>query len=324
MDSKTRVLTALAHRKPDRVPFNFWMDRRLMARYEERIGHRHWRVTHYGADVIETFLGLDFPAAPSIERDGTTWHTGPLFDNWSQAKDLPLPDPRSDGAYALVKADLDEFPDRAIILDCGTPFGIIAHMRTYERLYMDLVDYPEEVHRLARRIAEIFETAVDRACRMGITALYLMEDLATTRGLALSGPMIREFSLDYGRRYADIARRYGLPVLFHSDGCVTDLLPLLVEIGVDAVNPLQPNLNDPAAFKKQFGHKLALYGGLDNCFIIPDGTPKDVRDHVLNVFDIVGRPDGALIFSSHDIPLHTPEANVEMLVQTIKQECRYA
>jgi len=323
MDSKTRVQLALAHQKPDRVPFNFWMDRRLMARYEQRFGHRHWRVTHYGADVIESFVCPQFPAGPGIEHNGTWWQTGPLFTSWTEAPGITLPDPQPEELYILLKRDLTEFPDTAIFLNTGTPFSVIAGMRSYETIYMDLIDYADDYHALARRIADVQNAVAERVCTTGITALYIQEDLATTKGLAMSPAMINEFCLKYAKEQADIAHAHNLPVVFHSDGMIMDLIPLLQAIGVNAVNPLQPHLNDAKQFKNQYGDTTALYGGLDNCFIILNETPAEIRQHVLDLFDTVGKPDGGLILSSHDIPLDTPEENIEALVRTITQECRY-
>lgn len=323
MDSKERFLCALSHQKPDRAPFNFWMDRRLMAQYERRFGQRHWRVTHYGADVIETFANLPFPSGPGIERDGTWWQTQPCLQSWDSLDSLSLPDPKANQVYDLIRRDLEEFPSTAVILDCPTPWGIIAGIRTYELAYMDMLDHPREFKTLARRIAEIQKVVIEQACRMGITALYLMEDIATSRGLSMSPVMLEEFCLAYAREHAQVARSFGVPVLFHSDGKILEALDLLLSAGCCAVNPLQPHLNDLRDFKARYGSRLALYGGLDNCFIIPDGTAEQVRAHVLDVFDTVGRPDGALIFSTHDIPLHTPGDNVEVMVRTIKDDCVY-
>ena len=110
MDSKTRVLMALAHEKPDKVPFNFWMDRRLMSEYEREIGHHHWRVTHFGADVIETFVGMDFPKGPGEDHNGSFWQTGPFLQDWRDFDTIPLPDPNQESVYETIKADLSEFP----------------------------------------------------------------------------------------------------------------------------------------------------------------------------------------------------------------------
>jgi len=132
-----------------------------------------------------------------------------------------------------------------------------------------------------------------------------------------------EFVLPYASELAEIARKYNIPVMFHSDGNVSELLDHLIKIGVCAVNPMQPHLNDAGQFKEKYGDKLAVYGGLDNCYIIPDGTPEDVREHVSEVFNILGKSDGALIFSTHDIPEYTPKENIEALISTIKNECNY-
>ena len=110
--------------------------------------------------------------------------------------------------------------------------------------------------------------------------------------------------------------------MFHSDGAVLDLIDLLDKFGVDAINPLQPNVVNTREFKNKFNNKMAVYGGLDNCFIIPEGSPEQIRQHVLETFDILGRPDGSLIFSTHDIPYETPRENIDALVSAIK-ECKY-
>jgi len=148
-----------------------------------------------------------------------------------------------------------------------------------------------------------------------------MEDLATSKGLSMSPAMIREFCLDYARELIFIAHSHNIPVLFHSDGMVADLVPILIKYGICAMNPLQPSLNDAAVFKRQYGKNMAVYGGLDNCFIIPNGSVLDVRKHVRSVFDSLGS-DGALIFSTHDIPIQTPAVNIQAMVDAIRS-CVY-
>lgn len=322
MDSKERVLTALARGRPDRVPFNFWMDRRLLADYAERFGSDYFRVTHYGADVVETFPQLDWPRGPRERHDGTDWQVAPLIEDWADAADLKLPNPHDDAVYDLIQHDLTQFPDRAVFLDVLTPWGIASGIRTYELIMIDMIDNADELKALLHRIEQVYIPVVERACELGVTALYLMEDLASAQGLLFSPPMIREFCLDYVRSLADVARAHGIPILWHTDGKAMDAFDMLIDLGVCCVNPLQPHLNDLAEFHRRYGNRLALYGGLDNCFIIPEGSPDQVRDHVLDTFHTVGA-NGGLVFSTHDIPLGTPPENVEMMVKTIEEECLY-
>ena len=96
-----------------------------------------------------------------------------------------------------------------------------------------------------------------------------------------------------------------------------NILDLFVQYGIDGINPLQPHLNDISSFKRNYGDKLLLYGGLDNCFKIPEGNTNGVRKHVKETFEILGK-DGGLIASSHDIPKYVPLENVDVMVETLK------
>ncbi|MFW6309191.1 MAG: uroporphyrinogen decarboxylase family protein, partial [bacterium] len=147
------------------------------------------------------------------------------------------------------------------------------------------------------------------------------DDLATSHGLMLALSMIKEFILEYFREGIKMAKKADKKLVFHSDGDVTEVLDTLVEMGFDAVNPLQPELNDLERFKERYQGKLAVYGGLENSKIIPDGSVKDVREHVENIFQTPGK-EGGLVLSSHDIPIHCPQKNIEVMVKAIK-ECTY-
>ncbi|OHB53370.1 MAG: hypothetical protein A2Y10_16440 [Planctomycetes bacterium GWF2_41_51] len=295
----------------------------MMSDYENKIGHRHWRVTGFGADVIETFAILEFPHGKMVDKDGTQWLEEIYLKDWNDVQYIPLPDASDEKVYELIRQDIKEFPDTAVILDMPTAWGYIANMRSYEHIYMDMLDHRDEFKILCRRISDVLNKTVEIACKSGITALYLMEDLATTKGLSMSPAMIKEFCLDFAKEQADIAKSFGKPVLFHCCGKAIDLIPHLEYVGVDAINPLQPHLNDLAEFKSKFGKRFALYGGLDNSFTIAKGTPQKVREHVLDVFEKVGDCDGALVFSSHDISVDTPAENIDMMIKTMQQECFY-
>ena len=324
MDSKTRVLMALNNEKPDHVPFNFWMDRRLMEKYEERIGHRNWRVTQYGADVIEIFPNLEFPIGKMVDHTGTTWLKEPLFKDWKKADAIPMPDPTEDKVYEFIKRELKEFPDKAIFLDTQTAWGIIAgQIRGYENFYMDVYDYYDEFKKFSRRITDVQKQVVERACKLGITVLYIMEDVSTTDGLSMSPDMIKEHCFSYARELKEIADSFGIPTIFHCCGKISDeLASMFIELGVKAINPLQPSVNDTEAFAEKYTKKLAVYGALDNCFIIQQGTPQEIESHIFKQFDLLGKPHGGLIFSSHDIDISTSDENIEAMILAIKK-CKY-
>ena len=151
--------------------------------------------------------------------------------------------------------------------------------------------------------------------------LYLAADICGRDGALVSPKPLREFYFDYLREVIDIAHEAGKKLFYHSDGYLMDILDLYVEYGIDGCNPLEPRYNDAREFADRFGDNLMLYGGGDNCGVIPDGTPDQVREHVRSRFDILGS-GGRYIFSTHDIPSHCPLENLDAMVDEIKR-CRY-
>ena len=320
MTSRERVLKTLYFEEPDRVPFNFWMDRRLMAEYEREYGEG-WRVKVFDADVVETFLSLAFPSSPMVEESGTMWITDPMLKSLDDIDSLVMPDPTDDVVLSLVEADIEVYPDRAIFVDTPGVMGIVHSMREYQNILMDVYDSPDQLKKLFDRISDVVAEAVTRVCELDITAIYLMDDLSCRQGLFMSLPMLEEFIFPYNQKMIDAAKKAGVPVLMHCCGKSTDAIDSFVEQGVCALNPLQPHLHDLKAFKAKYHGKLAAYGALDNTYIIPDGTPDEVRAHVRETFETLGR-GGGLIFSTHDIPIYTPRENIEAMLDEIKN-CVY-
>ena len=320
MTSKDRVIKQLNFEKTDRVPFNFWMDRRLMADYDRRFG-KDFRVTYYGADVIETFPRLAWPAGKGEERDGSFWYTEPAIRDWDEAKNLKWPDPGDEKVLDHILANLREYPDKAIFVNIPGPFTILHGIRLMDNLFLDVYDYPDELHSVIKKIMDIQNEVIKKAVALPITAVYFQDDLASSGGLLFSPRTIEEFILDYFKEGTALAKKAGKHVVFHSDGQVTDILDKLVEAGIDAVNPLQPEFNDFQFFKAKYNGRLGVYGGIDNTKIIPDGTKSEIESHIAYVFEKLG-DGGGLIMSSHDIPAHCPHENVEAMVACIKK-CRY-
>lgn len=308
---------------PDRVPFNFWMDRDRMAQYDREWG-ADFRVTHYGVDVVEAFVSLPWwpGMQPRTVDDGkTVWQVEPLVSSISEARDLPMPDPDDPAVYADIRAKRERYPDRAVFALMLGPLDILHPLRLAENLYTDLLDYPDEVHAILRRAKPVIDEAARRACEMDIDVLYLAADLCGRDGPLVSPRLLREFHFDYLRDAIDIAHAAGKKVMYHSDGLVLDILSLYIDYGIDGCNPVEPRYNDPREFVRRAGGRLVLYGALDNCDIIPNSSPDEVRAHVRNQFEALGR-DGRLIFSTHDIPGSCPRENLDAMVETIK-DCRY-
>ena len=322
MDSRERVRRAFRRELPDRPAFNFWMDRDMLAEYERELGPE-FRVTHFGADVIEVFP--DVAWWKGLERQaraasGSVWQTTPLVGSLTEALHARLPDVTATRIYEPITRMREKHPGAAIFVNMLSPLDTVLPLRLYEGLFMDMHDSPDQLDFLLSKVAESVGELCERVCQMDIDALYLMGDVAMKSGPMMSRAHLDRFCFRPMTACIEAAKRHGKPVLYHTDGAVMDILDMLVDYGIDGINPLQPHLNDLRLFGDRWAEKLVLYGGLDNSYIIPDGTPQDVIDHVNAVFRDVGGHH-SLIFSTHDIPNYTPRKNIEAMVEAIKS-CR--
>lgn len=322
LTSRERVERAIHFVEPDRVPFNFWMDRRRMAELESKYGPE-FRVYHYGADVIESYGCMPpFPHAEYVVRDGTAWMVREAFEDWAEAKNLPMPDPLLPSIYEMLNEHLRNFPHHAIIVNSPGVLTILEMMRRQENIYVDMLSYPEEVKDLFDRISTVMAIIAEQVCQRDITALYIQDDIAYNNGLILSIEAIREFLLPYWKKVANVAHAYNKPVFFHSDGKVDSVYDIICdELGARMLNPLQPELQDIAQFKRAYHGKMGLYGGIATGRF-HTMTPDEIREHVFDLFEKAGK-GGGLIMSSHDIDYAVSEEQFDAYVDAVKA-CRYA
>lgn len=322
MTSRERVNAVLNGKKPDRIPFNFWMDRNLMAELDKKLGEE-FRINHYGADVYESFFGFDFNCGLSAAHESdhkTSWQLKPALESMENIHKLKFPDIKEGDRsfFANLINDRKRFKDVALFAMCVTPFEAFLGLRMMENAMMDIYDYPDEVkyylNETGRRICALVKQLKD----YDVDVLYLAGDLCSSKGLMFSPDVIREFAFEPVREVIKEAHKQGLKVFYHSDGNLADILPIYLEYGFDGINPLQPHVNDSAEFKRKYSGKLMLYGGIDNCFAIPDSDVRGVKKHILSQYEILGK-NGGLIFSSHDIPDYVKLENVDMMVKTIKE-----
>jgi uroporphyrinogen decarboxylase len=111
-------------------------------------------------------------------------------------------------------------------------------------------------------------------------------------------------------------------VLLHCCGSIVDLLPDMIDAGLDAVNPVQTNTRDmePARLKAEFGDRLVLWGGgCDTRLVLPHGTPEEIREHVFRNLDILA-PGGGFVFQQvHNIQADVPPENIVAMFDAIAE-----
>jgi len=326
MTSRERVAKAINREKPDRLPFNFWMDRRRMAEFEAKYG-KEFRHDHYGADVVETFPALswfpEFADRVVVERDEvTTWTVKHAFENVEDLRDIAMPDPEQESIYAPLHASRAALPDAALFPIVVHPMELVMQNFGIEQFFYALADDEDLVETTLYRAAKVAERVVQRICReTDPDVIYIMGDICTTRSEMMSPDMLRRFCFNPIVDVVKAAHAEGKKVFFHTDGNVGGILDLFVECGIDGINPLQASCNDFETFARDWSDKLMVYGGMDNLFILPDGTDEEVVAHLHRNFGLLGRNAG-YIASSHDIPYKVTDARIDLIAKTCR-ECRY-
>ncbi len=155
---------------------------------------------------------------------------------------------------------------------------------------------------------------------MGVDMIWVGDDIGVQHNMLISLEMWRTFFKPRMANFIEELKRINknVKVAYHSDGNIMDMIPDLIDIGLDVLNPIQPASMDPAILKKKFGNQLCFWGSIDEQFTLPFGTTNDVVNEVRNRVDTIGKNGGLILGPTHHVQLDTPIANFYAMVDTIK------
>lgn len=262
-----------------------------------------------------------------VEYDwwGAGWHTetegywladAPLAAADSLAA-FPWPDPAAPGLFAEAERTLAGaggayfvVPNLGFVL-----FERAWSLRGFERFSEDLALAPDYAEELLERITVIQEALVRRFIALGVDGGYFGDDYGAQRSVLFSPRTWRRLFKPRLARIFRPLREAGLPVILHSDGAIAEILPDLVEIGLTALNPVQPEVLDHAWLQKTYGRQLAFYGGVSTQTVLPHGTPDEVGAATRAcVAALAPEGTGLLLAPSHRMTADIPPANVAALL----------
>ncbi len=215
--------------------------------------------------------------------------------------------------------------DRAIIaLFGGNLLEMGQILFRHDQFFMMLAAEPGKAHDFLDRLVEMHLRNLDRfldAVGPHIDLILFGDDLGTQMGPQVSPAMYREFFQPRERRmWQRVKERAKAKILLHCCGGVRELLPGLIEAGLDAINPVQISCRgmDPAGLKRDFGGQLTFWGGgCDTRTMLSRGTPAEVREHVRGLVDI-WRPNGGFVFQQvHNILADVPPANIVAMYEAV-------
>jgi uroporphyrinogen decarboxylase len=259
------------------------------------------RIVHNPSGAYEEFAEWPLGAATSVDD--------------LQAFPWPEPDWWDFTPIRGVIASLDAEEEYHLRFRIGSVFEIAWQLRGMQAFLMDLVNQPEIPQYIMERLTEIYVENTRRVLDLAgdrLDMVYLYDDVATQQNLMISARMWRRFIKPLHTRIIDVAQAWGIPVMYHCDGALYPLIPELIEMGVDVLNPVQADAAgmDPQRLKDEFGDRLSFHGGIDIIKTLPRGTTDDVRAEVAERIRVLGRNGGYVLASSHHIQADTPLENV--------------
>lgn len=343
MTSRERWLAVLNRQQPDRVPMDYWATQEATDRL----------CAHMGCDFEEVSrrLHLDIPLTvggryvgppPQPGADVFGIRTKPVDYGtgvYNETVSSPLAGYRSvaeiEANYTWPNPDWWDYShlpevlkgreDRIVRGGGSEPFLTYKSLRSDEQAFMDLLINPDIVHYC---LDKLFELAYQDTLRIfetipgAVSITYVAEDLGGQDGLLFSLEHIREFLLPGMRRMMDLTRQHGSFVFTHTDGAVREVIPDLIAIGMQVLNPIQWRCHgmDRARLKRDFGRQIVFHGAMDNQQTLPFGSINDVRQEVLDNLRILGAGGGYILCPCHNIQSITPPENILAMYQTAYEE----
>jgi uroporphyrinogen decarboxylase len=201
---------------------------------------------------------------------------------------------------------------------CGymAPFYFHNLLRGLEQSLIDPLEAPEFTHELIRRISDFFYAHHRRmfeTCEGLIDVAQVTDDLGSQTGPLISLPLYQEFYAPHHRRFIDLCHEFGIKVFHHDDGSCRPFLPLLLDMGIDILNPIQwrcPGM-DMEELKTEFGKRICFHGAVDNQQTLPFGSPDDVRAEVRRCIDSLACDGtGYILAPCHNLQAVSPVENI--------------
>jgi hypothetical protein len=200
----------------------------------------------------------------------------PLLTDWSRLDVVRVPEERLSIDVQQVN-DFCRRTDRFVIAGCvPRPFERLQFLRGTESLLVDLLRQPPELCVLLDRLHEFYLKELELWARTDVDALFVMDDWGAQHAMLISPQLWREILKPLYAEYIALAHRHGKYMFIHSDGYILDVLPDLIELGLDALNCQVACMGIEAVGNRCAG-RMTFWGEIDRQHLLPRGTPEEVH-----------------------------------------------
>jgi len=350
MRARERIQTVLRHEEPDRVPkmVNFYRTvfgahpgKPEDARFDTDIRFVAMGAPDEQGEFLrylnslpkDTYIGTpeilrtyhDWGYHPEIERDARLGDASSI----EEIAAAPLPDFMAKVQPELIRAEVERLHSKGYPVMAAPPhlggdfFETAFRLRGFEQFMIDMIENPPLVDYLLEQLTAMLIAVSLVLTRAGIDILGLDDDLGEPSRMMMSRKMWQRYFKPHVKAVIDACRAVNpdLAVLWHSDGNIEPIIPDLIEIGVDILNPVQPDVMDPATLKELYGDDLVFYGTVGTAQRWAWGTPEDIRAEVHERIETVGKGGGLIIASAYDLEpaWGIPWANIQSFFDSVEE-----
>jgi len=332
MTPRDVVLSVLRHERPPYVPWQFGFT------YEARNRLREY----FGTDELDEVLGNHFVTLGHdigfFDELGNDRYRDMFGSTWDRTidKDIGIvetpilqepslegyqfPDPEDTRFFQDIPDKLARYPDSFRIFSVG--FSLYERawsMRGMESFLMDFVANPEFVTDLFDAICEYNIAHVSKALEYDIDAVFYGDDWGQQSGLIMGPHLWFRYIEPSLKQMCQLVKDAGKFVFIHSCGDVDELFDHLITIGVDCVNPFQPEVMDVHQLLSGYRGKLCFYGGLSTQRTLPYGSVEDVKAESRQLIDL-GKEGGYIFSPAHDVLGDVPLENMLAFIEVAQNQ----
>jgi len=349
MTSRKRVLAALNHQDPDRVPVweYFWPEFEDKWRKIKKLPSNEDIYRYYKIDLRE----VSCKRWPRIDGRLTIKKSSQyeiLKDGWGAiVKELPhsstpqylefpikkkqdidkyeFESPKDPIRYTDFVKEVEDNKDMALFGHITGPYGLLWHTRGPEQSFYDIAEDPNFVRALVEKLTEgMIEIGLQQLERSKglLLGIWIADDIAYNKGLMFSPETYYKLFWPSLRRMCESFKKRGAKIIYHSDGDIREAIDMLIEAGVDAINPLEVRAGmDVVKLKEKYEGRLSFIGNIDNTGTLRTGTKQDIEKEVIRKLK-AAKGGGYIIGSSHSIGPDVPIENYEYFLQIVRGDAK--
>lgn len=332
-------MAALELKQPDRVPIGeFVIDRKVIAGFGK--GYE---------DVIDFALGEGLDLVGTVGNFATvkTFADGSYIDEWGctyrpsedyvahpvkgpvatpeDLKNYQFPDPYAENRLGGLEKLVEKADGKlAINFHCRVAFMWSVFLMGMDNLLMCMALQPDFIHELFTKMADVNIEVIRRAIRAGANTISLGDDYCANKGPLMSPDMFREFIFPQLKRAVDAIHEEGGKCIKHCDGDIRPIIGMMIEAGIDCINPLEPVANmDVARVKSEYGDRVCIMGNIDCAELLCHYSTDQVAEAVRECIQKGASGGGLIISSSNSIHSGVKPENYAAMIQAVKRWGEY-